>query len=500
MQRAASEIRRPLSRQTKAGTASDYHGPLRRTDGASEPAWHRGTPKDFLNTSMSAQAPLAHRQHDVGPTSPVGETVAQNARKWCRSIAASHTVRARSGRFVRWRSCSRVGQSERSRNIPQRPFFQAEKRGMTKFSRSQSLLATLFLHALLTPACSSGPGESDGPAEQDPAASVSDPLESPGNDAKPNDADQANQADQADQADQAGAPKSLCPQPTRVEEDIEVPGFVSPSFRYKAIDYTLESAITHRTTVCKDEKIDVTEVLVLHGTATNRIAQTLELDLDLRLALSDGARLSGTKEAIRLVPPEGTADFTFQFKLPSEVILAGAKIEPKSSSDAGEHHRVSIPLDAILSPPYPIVIEELAALEAKTLSEDSRDQWSIKVLSATVTLDTDYDGGEHAPYGKKYIELIVDAHLLATSVNSLFSYNTFELNVGGFSVYPSVEGGVLQKNQRETNIILFEVDEDVTEFDFIYDLDSIDSAKDSPDYGTTQRTISVRLPTPAAGE
>lgn len=363
---------------------------------------------------------------------------------------------------------------------------------MTKFSRSQPLLVTLFLHALLTPACSAGPGESEGPAEQEPA--VSDPLESPGDDAKPN------EADQADQADQAGAPKSLCPQPTRVEEDIEVPGFVSPSFRYKAIDYTLESAITHRTTVCKDEKIDVTEVLVLHGAATNRIAQTLELDLDLRLALSDGARLSGTKEAIRLVPPEGTADFTFQFKLPSEVSLAGAKIEPESSSDAGEHHRVSIPLDAILSPPYPIVIEELATLEAKTLSEDSRDQWSIKVLSATATLDTDYDGGEHAPYGKKYIELIVDAHLLATSVNSLFSYNTFELNVGGFSVYPSVEGGVLKQNQRETNIILFEVDEDVTEFDFIYDLDSIDSAKDSPDYGTTQRTISVRLPTPAAGE
>jgi hypothetical protein len=44
-------------------------------------------------------------------------------------------------------------------NIPQRPFFQAEKRGMTKFSRSQSLLATLFLHALLTPAESTRPTE-----------------------------------------------------------------------------------------------------------------------------------------------------------------------------------------------------------------------------------------------------------------------------------------------------------------------------------------------------
>lgn len=60
---------------------------------------------------------------------------------------------------------------------------------MTKFSRSQPLLVTLFLHALLTPACSAGPGESEGPAEQEPA--VSDPLESPGDDAKPNEADQA---------------------------------------------------------------------------------------------------------------------------------------------------------------------------------------------------------------------------------------------------------------------------------------------------------------------
>lgn len=65
MQRAASEIRRPLSRQTKAGTYPDYHGPLGRTDGASESAWHRGTPKDFLNTSTSAQAPIAYRQRDV---------------------------------------------------------------------------------------------------------------------------------------------------------------------------------------------------------------------------------------------------------------------------------------------------------------------------------------------------------------------------------------------------------------------------------------------------
>jgi hypothetical protein len=121
-------------------------------------------------------------------------------------------------------------------------------------------------------------------------------------------------------------------------------------------------------------------------------------------------------------------------------------------------------------------------------------------VSHSISSRAAHPGGEHAPYGKKYIELIVDAHLLATSVNSLFSYNTFELNVGGFSVYASVEGGVLQKNQRETNIILFEVDEDVTEFDFIYDLDSIYSANDSPDYGTTQRTISVRLPTPATGE
>lgn len=380
-------------------------------------------------------------------------------------------------------------------NIPQHHFIPSERRGMTKFSRSPPLLATLLLHALLTVACSSDPGEGGAAPEH--------PLGSPGTDANvdnPGTTDSADNPGKTDSADSAGPPKPICPQPTRVEEDIDLPNFVSPSFRYKAIDYTLESAVTRRTTVCKSEKIDVTEVLTLQGVATNRLTRSLSLDLELRLILSDGSRLSGTKESTRSLAPEEKANFIFHFKLPKEASLAGARIEPDSTGDAGDHHAVLIPLDTVFHPSYPTVIAELATLEAKTLSPDSRDQWSIKVLSATATLDTDYDKGKHARYGKKYIELIVDAHLIATNVNSLLWYNTFELNVGGFSVYPSVQASLLERNQRETSIILFEVDDDVTEFDFIYDLDSLHSSDDSPDYGKTERTIAVRLPTPPTGE
>jgi len=354
---------------------------------------------------------------------------------------------------------------------------------MMKFSQSLPVLATLFLHALLNLGCSSDTGEGGATAEQQPSDGASDPRESP---------------DKDDEPDDLGEHEPICPEPSRVEENIELSGFVSQSFRYKAIDYTLESAVTQRTTVCEDEQIDVDEVLVLQGNATNRIAKTLFVDLGLRLILPDGMRISGTTAKSTTLAPEAEGTFAFQFKLPKGVSLAGAKIEPMSTRDAGEFHRFLISLDAVDNATYPFAIPELGTLEAETLSEDSVDHWNMKVLGANVTLDSDYDSGKHARYGKKFIELIVDAHLVVSPVNSLFWYNTFELSVGGVSVYPSIEGHLLEQNQRETNIILFEVDESVTEFDFIYDLDDIDASDNSPDFGTTQKAISVRLPAPAA--
>jgi hypothetical protein len=355
---------------------------------------------------------------------------------------------------------------------------------MMKFSQSLPLLATLFLHALLNLGCSPDNGEDGGgggAAEQQPSDGGSVPLQSP---------------DKEDETDGLGEYEPICPEPYRVEEDIVLPGFVPKSFRYKAIDYTLESAVTQRTTICEDEQVDVDDVLVLQGKATNRLEKSLLVDVDLRLILSDGTQISGTPQEWLDLDPEAQDTFAFQFKLPEGASLAGSKLEPKSTRDAGEHHRVSIPLDAVYNPTYPLAIPELGMLEAETLSEDTVDHWRMKVLSATVTLDSDYDTGKHAGYSKKFVELIVDAHLVVSSVDSIFWYNTFELNVGGFSVYPKIQANVLKQNQRETVIILFEVDENVTEFDFIYDLEGAGLSENSPDFGTTQKTITVRLADP----
>lgn len=354
---------------------------------------------------------------------------------------------------------------------------------MTKFPQSLPMLSILFLHALLNVGCSSDTGEGEATTEQQPPDDAPDPPESPARE---------------DEPDSSAVHGATCSEPSRVEENLKLAGFVSQSFRYKAMDYTLESAVTQRTTACEDKQIDVSEVLVLEGTTTNRIAKTLSVDLELRLFLADGTRIGGTASKQELLDPEAEGTFAFEFELPRGVSLAGAMIEPSETSDAGEFHRVRIPLDAVKNATYPFAIPELAMLEAQTLSEDSYNHWKMKVLSASVTLDTDYGDGKHARYGKKFVELIVDAHLVVSPVNSIFWYNDFEMNVGGFSVYPNVEGDVLEENQRETNIILFEIDESVTEFDFIYDLDdNLNASDESPDFGPTQKTISVRLPAPA---
>ncbi len=358
---------------------------------------------------------------------------------------------------------------------------------MNQFASKSLFLTALSLQPLLNVGCAMHSGEDTNDTQSAQCSGAGGSSDS--NDSSSTQLPHESAQHDADSSDEYEA---ICPEPTINEENIDVPDFVEQPFRYKAIDYSLTQASLHRTATCVDEITTMDDELVIRGTATNRIDEGRSFALDFGLLLADGTSIGGYADERKRLEPEGQSDFVFRFALPDDASLAGAQLQPTDRHDAGEFERVWIPLDAPYVPSYPFNIPELTDLEAKTLSGDSSDQWSMKVLSALVTMDSDYDGGRHAAFGKKFVELIVNVQLHDAPSNALLGYNTFELMVDGFSVYPKIEGGLLYKNQQETDIILFEIDDEVTQFDFVYDLDRLQESDN--DFGMTSKAVSVQLP------
>lgn len=71
----------------------------------------------------------------------------------------------------------------------------------------------------------------------------------------------------------------------------------------------------------------------------------------------------------------------------------------------------------------------------------------------------------------KFVELIIEVILREGSINAYFGRNDFELLIDGYPLDGSMSGGVLNVGERVTDTLVFQIDEEVTEFEFLYDLD-----------------------------
>lgn len=255
-----------------------------------------------------------------------------------------------------------------------------------------------------------------------------------------------------------------------ISETIEVTNFYEQTVRWGTTNIAFDSAEVLTDTHIFDGEVEfVDRELHLLGTVENRLEKTTSFGPQWVLILEDGTRIGGSQnESVRL-EPEASGSFQVDFELPDEASLQGALVEPSSSTFAGEQLYLRVPLDREFESPYPFTIDELDGLEMRTLNPASVTQWEMKILSAQVTLNTDYNLWR-PHYGKKFVELVIQAVLLDDAVNDNFWDKDFELRVDGFSVFGRMDGELLYINQGFTDGLVFEIDDEVTDFDFLFDL------------------------------
>lgn len=255
--------------------------------------------------------------------------------------------------------------------------------------------------------------------------------------------------------------------------------FFPQTVRWRRREIALEKALLRSDIHQTGDYVEEYSELILKGSVRNRVAETGTFDPSWTLILKDGTRAVGYQESVRL-EPEVTEAFRVSFDLPEGADLKGALIEPLSDTVVGEPRPLRIPFDEEFESPYPFVIEELQGLKMETLNPESSSQWKMKVQSALVTLDSDYgsyDWGSRPEYGNKLIELVIEAELLEGRIPDNFWGLDFELRVDGERVRGDMDGEVLSAGERHTDGLTFEIDEDVNEFEFHYQLESAGDPK-----------------------
>lgn len=247
--------------------------------------------------------------------------------------------------------------------------------------------------------------------------------------------------------------------------------FYPQSVRWRHFNLTFEAAELFTETYTEASipyRIDRT--LTLSGTVENRLEKTESFNPNWILVLADGEEIYGDQSEDTELEPEATGSYQVVFDLPESADLEGALIEPSIRGHLGEEKVLRVPLDQAFESPYPFVIDSLNGLKMQSVDPESHNQWEMTILSAQITLNTDGYGDGRPDYGIKFVELVIEA-VLVSGNDDIFSDNDFELLVDGYSVLGHMNIELLHTNQRATDILLFEIDEEVTEFEFLYDLD-----------------------------
>ena len=341
------------------------------------------------------------------------------------------------------------------------PFALGRQRGMTdlffripqKSRTSLSLTALLFSWAL--PGCTIEayePSAADEASEEYTAASDSDDESTSSSSVD----DRATDDESSGSDEESEAGPSVIPFDQLVQQT--VPWF--------DVDVTVESAETRRATVASFSGNVLKSGHFVTLTVQNRTRFATELGYQhWDLILADGTRVAGETERLDFGPRDALSRELF-FYDDSGQTLEGAHLE-LNGSEYGEFRPLNIPLDALVDAEpvleLPEVVGQVIAAEP---AEDA--PWQHEILFARVSYNSDgYNGEERAraEYGKKLLDLVVRSTNLNGSSLNLFD-ERYHLNVNGVGVSTQSSINELPEVGEPVEVpIVFQIDEDVTEFD-----------------------------------
>jgi len=227
-------------------------------------------------------------------------------------------------------------------------------------------------------------------------------------------------------------------------------------------------------------------------TVQNRTRFATELNFQhWDLILADGTRLAGEKDHFDFGPLDALP-LELWFDDDSDQGLEGAHLE-LNGSKYGVYLPLSIPLDA------PVAAEpvlELPALVGQLFPTQPNEEsvWQHEILFAEVSYNGDgYNGVERAraEFGKKLLNLVVRSSFLVGSARRNLFDERYHLNVGGTGVSTqSVVNELPDMGESVEVPIVFQIDEDVSEFDIEFDT----GANSAPIWETLRVDLSEAVP------
>jgi len=227
-------------------------------------------------------------------------------------------------------------------------------------------------------------------------------------------------------------------------------------------------------------------------TVQNRTRFATELNFQhWDLILADGTRLAGEKDHFDFGPLDALP-LELWFDDGSGQGLEGAHLE-LNGFEYGVYLPLSIPLDA------PVAAEpvlELPALVGQLFPTQPNEEsvWQHEILFAEVSYNGDgYNGVERAraEFGKKLLNLVVRSTLVVDSKNEHLNEERYHLNVEGVGVSTQSNVNELPDMGESVEVpIVFQIDEDVSEFDIEFDT----GANSAPIWETLRVDLSEAVP------
>lgn len=175
---------------------------------------------------------------------------------------------------------------------------------------------------------------------------------------------------------------------------------------------------------------EATAYVVRRGTELLGTAVTIDLDIQNRLdaesksqlewdlVLADGTRVNIEGPSLHLLPLQ-KAHIQLEFPIEDRIVsLVGASLEPHGDT-VTSYRRVAVPLDAPFAGEPGIELVDVAGVHFTTPTNIS-GQWEITIDRARVVSNSDYAGGQRAPYRMKLVEVQARWRLSDDGIANLF--------------------------------------------------------------------------------
>lgn len=243
--------------------------------------------------------------------------------------------------------------------------------------------------------------------------------------------------------------------------------FIPQTVPWFDVDVTVESAASGSEVIESTWSDDVENGHAITLTVQNRTHFATGIpDQHWDLILADGTRVAGKTSHLDFGPRDALA-IELWFEDESSPTLEGAHLE-LNGDVYGEFRPLLIPLDALVDS-EPVL--ELPQIVGQSVPAPPVNDalWQHEVVSAQVSYNWDrYNGykSARAHFGKKLLGLVVRSTIIGSSSHQNLFAGRFHLSVNGLGVSPDSRVQELPDPNAPVEVpVVFQIDEDVTEFD-----------------------------------